>query len=90
MAAESKLQSRVHKHLSRNGWLVVKNILMSRPGWPDTEAIRDGRTIRLEIKDRKKLDPLQVYVFKMIRKHGGEVYKVASWDDFLALDLDSE
>jgi hypothetical protein len=90
MAAESKLQSRVHKHLSKNGWLVVKNMLMSRPGWPDTTALKDGRVVWLEIKDNKKLDSLQVYIFKMIREHGGEVYKVAKWDDFLALDLDSE
>jgi hypothetical protein len=88
MAGESKLQSKARVWLTKRGWLVTKMNLASRPGWPDTEIIRDGRTVRIEFKDNKALKAHQVYIFKMIREHGGEVYKVGTWEEFLALGLE--
>lgn len=89
MAAESKLQTRIHKYLKKNGWYGVKHMLTSKPGWPDQEFIKSGRTLRLEIKSKgKKADPLQKYVHLQIRKHGGEVYTIDSWEKFLELNLD--
>jgi hypothetical protein len=86
--AESKLQSWAHKKLKRSGWEVVKISLCSRPGWPDTEAIRNGRTVRIEFKDEgKKLEPLQRYIHKQIKDAGGEVYTASTKEEFLSLNL---
>jgi Holliday junction resolvase len=88
MALESKLQTRIKNYLKKKGWYEVKHMLSSRPGWPDMEAIKDGRTVRIEVKSKgKKADPLQKYVHRLIRRHGGEVYTVDTWDSFLELNL---
>lgn len=88
MALESKLQTRIKKYLKKKGWYEVKHMLTSRPGWPDMEAIKDGRTIRIEVKSKgKQADPLQKYVHRMIRKHGGEVHTVDTWEKFIELGL---
>lgn len=89
MAAESKLQTRIRNYLTKNGWLVVKHMLTSKPGWPDLEAIKDGRTIRIEVKSEgEDAEPLQKYKHYQIRKHGGEVYTVDTWEKFLEINLD--
>jgi hypothetical protein len=57
-------------------------------GWPDVEIIKDGRTVRLEFKaPGEKLDPLQEYVHELIKKAGGEVYTIDSWECYLKLKL---
>jgi len=88
MAGESKLQKWIHKELRKSGWVVTKIMLCSTPGWPDTEAIKKGRTVRIEIKDKgKKANDLQLYVHKKIKKNGGEVYVVDSKEEFTKLNL---
>lgn len=88
MAAEAKLQSKIIRSLKRKGWLVPKIMLSSMNGWPDVEAIKDGRTIRLELKaPGKPLEPLQKYVHSLIKSHGGEVYKIDSWEGYQKLKL---
>jgi hypothetical protein len=89
MAQESKLQTKVRNSLKRKGWLVNKIILCSVNGWPDLDALSPtGRRVLLEMKAKgKKLDPLQEYVHEQIRQRGGEVYKIDSWADYLALNL---
>lgn len=88
MAAESKLQTRVRKDLTKKGWLVVKINLCSKPGWPDLEAIRFGRTVRLEMKSAgKPLEPLQEVRHEEIIYHGGEVYKIDSFEQYKTLNL---
>lgn len=89
MALESKLEAKVTKHLEKKGWYGVKHMLTSKPGWPDREFIKDGRTIRIEFKSpSKKANPLQKYVHSQIRKHGGEVYTIDTWENFFEIDLD--
>jgi hypothetical protein len=88
MAAESKLQSRIHRHLKRKKWLVNKTILCSVNGWPDTTAIKKRRIVFLEIKATgRTAEPLQEYIHGLIRSHGFEVYVIDKWEDFIALNL---
>lgn len=88
MALESKLQTRINNYLKKKGWYGVKHMLTSKPGWPDQEFIKCGRTVRIEFKSPgKKANPLQKYVHKQIKRHGGEVYTVDTWANFLLLDL---
>jgi len=89
MALESKLQSKIRSHLKKRGWYAVKHIIVSKSGWPDLEAIKNGRTIRIEVKKPEKdAEKLQKYVHSQIRKHGGEVYTIDTWEKFLLLNLD--
>jgi hypothetical protein len=88
MGAESKLEKRITKDMERNGWLVNKNMLNSLPGWPDRTAVKEGRTVYLELKaPGKTLEPLQEYRHKQIKEHGGEVYCVDTWEEYLNLKL---
>ena len=89
MAAESKLQKKIRLYLKKRGWYVTKHMLTSGNGWPDMEMIKNGRTVRIEAKSvGKDAKPLQKYVHYKIRKHGGEVYVVDTWEKFLDLKLD--
>ncbi len=88
MAQESKLQKKVKNSLKRKGWLVVKIMLCSQNGWPDLQCLKSGKFILIEMKAKgEEPDPLQEYVHDLIRNHGGEVYTVDSWEDFLKLNL---
>jgi hypothetical protein len=88
MAAESKLQRKIINSLKRKKWLVTKIMLSSMNGWPDVEAIKNGRTIRLELKaPGEDAEPLQKYVHSLIKSHGGEVYKIDSWEGYQKLKL---
>jgi hypothetical protein len=88
MAEESRLQTKVHRFLKRNGWVVNKIILCSMNGFPDTWALKNGRVVLIENKAKgRKLGPLQEYVHEMIKINGGEVYTIDRWEEFLKLKL---
>lgn len=88
MGTESKLQSKIIGDLERHGWLVVKIKLCTKNGWPDLEAIRNKRTIRIEIKKPgEELEPLQELRHEQIKEHGGEVYLVDTFESYLKLKL---
>lgn len=93
MALESKLQTRIIKALKKDGWLVNKVITCSNSGWPDIEAFKrnnDWYTILIFIEVKspgKKARPLQEFVHDRIKKHGGRVYTVDSWEQFKSLDI---
>lgn len=74
--------------MKRKGWIVPKIMLCSINGWPDVQALKNGRFVMLEMKSPgKKLDPLQRYVHQLIKKEKGEVYKVDTWEQYLKLKL---
>jgi hypothetical protein len=87
MAGESKLQAKGRKFMQRKGWMAVKMNNTSRPGWPDFYYLKNGRSVWIEWKDDKNLDPLQKYIHEQIKLHGGEVYKVGTWEEFVATGL---
>ena len=88
MAAESKLQTKVIRSLKQRKWLVTKVMLCSTNGWPDVFCMKAGRVVWLELKAPKKpLEPLQAYIHGLIKKAGGEVYKIDNWESYLKLGL---
>ena len=88
MAQESKLQKRVRDSLTKRGWWVNKIILCSRNGSPDLYALKGGKSIWIEMKSKgKDLEPLQEYVHMQMKIHGGTVYKIDRWEDYLELKL---
>ena len=76
---EKQVQAKVKKMLTDRGWLVVKIMSCSLPGWPDLQAHKDGRTIFVECKaPGKKPTPLQLYRHEALRATGFEVFVVDS------------
>lgn len=72
---EKQIQNKVRKHLSDHGWIVVKIMTCSMPGWPDLQAHKNGRTIFIECKAPGKIpSPLQIHRHEMLRAAGFEVF----------------
>lgn len=77
--SEARIQSAIITNLERSGWLVVKIIQSTKNGWPDLQAIRDGVTVYIEVKDiGEEPDPLQLVRHRQLRRHGATVYW--TWD----------
>lgn len=78
---ESKLQTKIIKHLEREGWEVVKTILLNKSGYEDLFCFKNGKTMFIEVKDKgKKPTDLQLY---RIKKHNENGF-ISFWvDDFL-------
>jgi Holliday junction resolvase len=61
--------------MERSGWLVVKIIQCTKNGWPDLQAVKDGRTVYIEVKDiGEKPDPLQLVRHRQLREAGASVF----------------
>lgn len=72
---EQSIQNAIREHLKGDGWLVVKCMAMSQPGWPDLLAIKDGRHLHIEVKrPGGRVSPLQTARHTEISKHGAEVF----------------
>lgn len=73
--SESKIQASVIRNLERSGWLVVKIIQSTKNGWPDLQAVKNGLTVYIEVKDiGKNPDPLQLVRHRDLQKAGAFVY----------------
>jgi Holliday junction resolvase len=71
--SEAKFQSKVIKDLENAGWYSIKLIKTNKNGIPDIVAIREDRTLFLEIKSKiGKTSPLQDYRIKELRDLGIE------------------
>ena len=71
MILESKIQSKIIKWLKSNGYFVTKLMGTSTNGIPDVLAIKDGRTLFVEVKRLKReADPIQAYRIKELNDYG--------------------
>ena len=52
---ESSIQTAISKALTENGWFVVKIMMASKNGIPDLMAIKNGRTIFIEVKNEDEI-----------------------------------
>jgi Holliday junction resolvase len=86
---ESIIQSQIKKHLEANGWMVIKLIQTSVNGIPDLMALKNGRTVFIEVKQPgKKPNDLQQYRIEKLQKQGFEAFSatsVAEVSNFFAL-----
>ena len=81
---ESKLQTRIKNHLRKDGWEVIKTVVLSESGYEDLFCFKDGKTMFIEAKDNhKKPRPLQAYRIKTHRKNGFVSFYANSWEMFL-------
>ena len=52
---ESSIQTAISEALTENGWFVVKIMMASKNGIPDLMAIKNGRTIFIEVKNEDEI-----------------------------------
>lgn len=72
MTEEGKVQRDVLDYLIReDGWFCNKLMAMSHAGWPDIIAIKNGKTLFVEVKKKgEKPNTLQDYTIKMLNNRG--------------------
>lgn len=76
---EALIQSQIKKYLEANGWLVIKLIQTTMNGIPDLMALKDGRTVFIEVKQPgKKPTDLQQYRIEKLHKQGFEAFTATS------------
>jgi len=77
---ESKIQAKIIKKLESEDWFVIKLTKTNKSGIPDILAIRNGRTIFIEVKtERGKLSQLQKYQINEIKSKNIECFV---WTEF--------
>ena len=71
MILESTIQAKIIKWLKSDGYFVTKLMGTSTNGIPDVLAIKDGRTLFVEVKrPGREADPLQEYRIKELNDYG--------------------
>lgn len=79
---ESLIQSSIISYLTKRGWLVVKLIQTNMNGTPDLMALKDGKTVFIEVKQPgKKPNDLQAYRIEKLNKAGFEAFCATSLQD---------
>lgn len=79
---ESAIQSKIIKHLSNEGWIVVKLIQTNMNGIPDLMVLKGGRTLFIEVKSETgKLSDLQGHRIEQLHKQGFDAVVVRSLDE---------
>ena len=79
---ESSIQTAINKLLTENRWFVVKIMMASKNGIPDLMAIKNGKTIFIEVKNEiGKLSKIQEYRIKEMQQHGAEVIVARSKEE---------
>jgi Holliday junction resolvase len=68
---ESDIQRSIITHLTKHGWLCIKLIQTSMNGIPDLMALKNGRTVFIEVKQPgKRPTDLQQYRIEKLHKAG--------------------
>ena len=71
---EAQIQNKIIKYLDSEGWLTNKLMTMSKNGWPDLIAHKDGKTIYIEVKrPNGRLSKIQEYSISNLYKAGIDV-----------------
>ena len=77
---EQKIQSKIIKKLELNGWLVLKLIKVSKSGYPDLIALKNGKTMFIEVKQPNGvLSEIQKYRIKELTSQG---FECKVWTDY--------
>ena len=86
---ETDIRKQIKEYLQWNGWFVFYHLqgLGCYPGLPDLEAIKNGKTVYIEVKKQNGRQNQKQKMFQEnIERHGG-VYEVArSLEDAQRID----
>lgn len=79
---ESDIQYEIIQKLEADGWLAKKVITCTKAGYPEVEAVKFGREIKIEVKrPGQQLKKLQAFRKRQLEAHGMEVYVFESAND---------
>jgi hypothetical protein len=79
---EAIIQGQIIKYLEANNWLAIKLIQTNKNGIPDLMALKDGRTVFIEVKKPgKKPNDLQKYRMDQLSKKGFDAITATSTHD---------
>lgn len=71
----STYQNKIKKQMEQKGYKVVSVIKLSQNGYPDLLAMKDGKCIWIECKEKNDtLKPLQKYRIDELIKNGFDAY----------------
>jgi len=71
VVTEAKIQSQIISYLEKKGYYVVKIIQSNKNGWPDLQALKDGKLVFIEVKREKGIvSELQKFRHKELAKYG--------------------
>jgi hypothetical protein len=71
---ENLFEKKITERLKKKGWYNIKMGLTNRPGMPDRQYLKNGRSFFIEFKDVDgTLSPLQEYRIKELRAIGFHV-----------------
>lgn len=85
----SKFQTKTINKLKKNGWKVLKVIRLNESGYPDLIALKDGKAVFIECKEKNDtLKPLQAFRIKELTENGFTAFteqdgKKSILDDYL-------
>ena len=83
---EQQVQTKIKNKLKADGWLVVKLIKTSMNGIPDLLALKDGRAVFIEVKQKGgKASPLQIERINQLRAAG---FEAQIWTDYEVISGD--
>lgn len=85
MLLEAKEQTKIKKHLEREGWIVVKTVQLSESGYPDLFAFKDGITLFIEVKREKggRLSEIQKYRIEKLTEQNFKVLVSHGYKEFI-------
>lgn len=82
---EQKLQSKIISDLNKRGWIVVKTITLSKAGFPDIFAFKNGRAVFFEVKAKKGVkSQLQQYRIEQLQQQGFMAEFIDDYEDYLS------
>ena len=83
---EQKLQTKIISDLNKRGWIVVKTITLSKAGFPDVFAFKNGRAIFFEVKAKNGIrSKLQQYRIEQLQAEGFTAEFVDDYDNYLRI-----
>ena len=86
MTEEQKLQSKIISDLDKRGWIVVKTITLSKAGFPDVFAFKNGHAIFFEVKAKNGVrSKLQQYRIEQLQSEGFTAEFVDDYDNYLRI-----
>ena len=86
MTEEQKLQSKIISDLNKRGWIAVKTITLSKAGFPDIFAFKNGRTVFFEVKAKKGVkSQLQQYRIEQLQQQGFTAEFIDDYEDYLKI-----
>ena len=86
MCEEQKLQSKIISDLDKRGWIVVKTITLSKAGFPDIFAFKNGRAVFFEVKAKNGVkSQLQQYRIEQLQQQGFMAEFIDDYEDYLKI-----